>query len=142
MYSQDRQDFNLPPARAAVKKWHQSFWGRAIIAFLAVFFTLFVALAIYVGQVVILLRAGELTTDQLFGQSGQTAAERVVGYAVPVVLALALAAVTAHLKRIKAFLAPEFRGVPPPADSFLLFIDCHSKSYLFFSSQLGYLTLK
>jgi len=77
MYSQDRQDFNLPPARAAVKKWHQSFWGRAIIAFLAVFFTLFVALAIYVGQVVILLRAGELTTDQLFGQSGQTAAERV-----------------------------------------------------------------
>ena len=28
------------------------------------------------------------------------------------------AAVTAYLKRIKAFLAPEFRGVPPSADSF------------------------
>lgn len=64
MYS---QDFKVPLGLPASKKWHQRWWGKAIIVFLGVFFTLLVALIFYVGKVAILLRGGQLSADQLFG---------------------------------------------------------------------------
>ncbi len=73
MYS-DNTSFTVPPSvesQAGLKlkkRWYQRFWGRLIIIFLALFFTLLIAMGFYVGKVVSLLRSGQLTPQQLFGQ--------------------------------------------------------------------------
>jgi protein-disulfide isomerase len=71
MYSENEY-FDTPAAQEAKmpagKRWYQRWWGQLIIIFAAIFLTLFTAVAIYVGKVAILLRSGQVTTEQLFGQ--------------------------------------------------------------------------
>ena len=83
MYSQD-SGFLTPSGpksgyQESRKKWYQRWWGRLIIVFLAIFLALLTAMGFYVGRLAFLLRSGELTPQELFGedfvptQSGQKA---------------------------------------------------------------------
>lgn len=55
-----------------IRKWYQKWWGKAIIGFLTIFLVIFIASAIYIGKVVYLLRTGQITPQQLFGQNIST----------------------------------------------------------------------
>jgi len=73
MYRQD-SSFTMPPPSKAKqlinrKKWHKQWWGRLIIGFLVIFFVLLIAMAFYVGKLVILLRSGQITPQQLLSNN-------------------------------------------------------------------------
>ena len=51
------------------KRWCKRWWGRIIVVFLTFFLIIFFALSIYIIKVVYLLRSGQITSQQLFGDS-------------------------------------------------------------------------
>lgn len=73
MYSEDTI-FTVPPPsksskRTTGKRWYKKWWGRLIIGFFVLFFAFIIAMAFYVGKVVILLRSGQITPQQLFSDN-------------------------------------------------------------------------
>lgn len=65
------QNFLIPPptdSSKSKKKWYQKWWGRVIIGFLFIFFTLAAALGFAVFDYVVQLRSGEVTPEELFGE--------------------------------------------------------------------------
>jgi len=73
MYRQD-SSFTVPPPPKAKqlinrRKWSKRWWGRLIIVFLIIFFVLLIAMGFYVGKVAVLLRSGQITPQQLFGDN-------------------------------------------------------------------------
>lgn len=70
MYS-NNESFIVPESSQTrsniTKKWYQRWWGRLIIGFLVIFFAMLIAMGFYVGRMVILLRSGQVTPEQLFG---------------------------------------------------------------------------
>jgi protein-disulfide isomerase len=72
MYSQN-SSFTVPQSSKASsevikKRWYQKWWLRLIIIFLTIFFILLIAASFYIVRIVILLRSGQLTPQQLFGE--------------------------------------------------------------------------
>ncbi len=75
MYSQNPLTFENQPKGS--KRWYRRWWGIIIIIFLTIFLIIFTASAIYVVKVVYLLRAGQITSQQLFG--GESSPDQLTG---------------------------------------------------------------
>lgn len=72
-------NFERPPVKPVKpgKRWYKKWWGIAIIVFLTLFVIVSTALAIYIGRVVVLLRSGELTPEELLGREPANPLDRV-----------------------------------------------------------------
>lgn len=78
MYSQNQDTFFVKPksfqkSKRLGKRWYQQWWGILIIIFLTLILILVIALSLYVGKLVILLRSGEISPAQLFGSDSSLA---------------------------------------------------------------------
>ncbi|MFA5022020.1 MAG: thioredoxin domain-containing protein [Patescibacteria group bacterium] len=75
MYSENIP-FVVPPSSQPKpkkpKSWYQRWWGRLIIVFFAIFFVLLTSISLYIGKVILLLKSGQMTPQELFGQSVAT----------------------------------------------------------------------
>lgn len=69
----DNFEFEVPNSSASIKKpgkrWYRKWWGISILVFLFIFLCIFSALAIYVGRIGFLLKTGQITPAELFGQT-------------------------------------------------------------------------
>jgi len=74
MYSQD-SSFIIPPSSKKSfenkKKWYKHWWGKLIIIFVTIFVVILLALGFYIGKVIVLLKKGQISPQQLFGNSIQ-----------------------------------------------------------------------
>lgn len=74
-------EFEKPPSLTKPvrtgKPWYKKWWGLALIVFLTLFSVVSLALAIYVGRVVVLLRTGAITPEELLGREPVGPLDRV-----------------------------------------------------------------
>jgi len=72
MYSQD-SSFIIPPSSKKIvetkKKWYKHWWGKLIIIFIVIFFIILLALGFYISKMIILLKTGQISPQQLFSSS-------------------------------------------------------------------------
>ncbi|MFA6410967.1 MAG: thioredoxin domain-containing protein [Candidatus Buchananbacteria bacterium] len=71
MYSEN-PSFIVPPinqpGQKKKKSWYKKWWGIVIIGFFAIFLVLLIAISFYIGNVILMLRSGEIAVEQLLGE--------------------------------------------------------------------------
>lgn len=68
----------LQKPHALYQRWYKRWWGKAIIFVFTIFFIIFLAIVLYISNIVIKIRKGELSYDQIFASVHNEEAPRII----------------------------------------------------------------